>query len=206
MSVDRVWYASYGSNLLAERFALYLSGGAMAGHTIGHHGARDAGAAGGSRPWRIPHRLCFGGVSERWGGGGVAFVDAEPGSGQAIVRLWDVTAEQFDDVAAQENRMVPGELRVDHAALRAAGHLDVTERWYGRVLWCGEVDGRPVLTFTRREPIDVSPPGPAYLSVVGRGLVECGLTGEEAVAYLLGADGVAHGWSAAAIAELIGAG
>ena len=117
LGLDRVWYASYGSNLLAERFGYYLSGGSMGQQTVGHIGARDSTPATANRSWKARHELRFGGESRRWDGGGVAFVNAEPGSGECVVRLWLLTAAQFDDVAAQENQMRPGDLVVDHVEL-----------------------------------------------------------------------------------------
>ena len=49
----RVWYASYGSNLLAERFGYYLSGGALPGQEVGHIGARDSTPARASATWAV---------------------------------------------------------------------------------------------------------------------------------------------------------
>ncbi len=203
-SSERVWYASYGSNLLSERFGYYLSGGAMDSHALGHHGARDASPPSADRSWRIPHRLAFGGDSKRWQGGGVAFVDPEPGSGEAVARIWHLTPEQFDDVAAQENGLAPGELSVDIEAVVAAGWLDLTDRWYRRVLYCGDLEGPPGVTFTVAEPREPSPPGPSYLSTVGKGLLECGLSIDDAVDYLMSAAGVAQGWTPAQIQLHIG--
>ena len=199
----RVWYASYGSNLLAERFGYYLSGGALPGQEVGHIGARDSTPARASATWAVPHALHFGGDALRWGGGGVCFIDPRPGSGTAVVRLWNVTREQFDDVAAQENGLEPGSLDVDHDAAIDAGHLDVHERRYGRVLYCGRYEGDPVFTFTGHELRANSAPGDAYMTVVARGLVECGLSPDEAAAYLMAAHGVPAGWSHAQIVALL---
>ena len=203
LGLDRVWYAGYGSNLLAERFGYYLSGGSMGQQTVGHAGARDATPATANRAWRANHELCFGGESRRWDGGGVAFVNSEPSSGECVVRLWQVTAEQFDDIAAQENQMRPGELVVDHAVAREVGHVDVADTWYGRVLWLGDVEGRAVLTFTCAAVRPTGPPAPSYLDVVGRGLLECGLDVDAAVEYLHAAPGVSESWTPANIGRLL---
>ena len=40
-----IWYASYGSNLSAERFAYYLAGGRPAGDTNLRGGSRHIDAA-----------------------------------------------------------------------------------------------------------------------------------------------------------------
>lgn len=205
LGLDRVWYASYGSNLLGERFGYYLSGGSMGQQTVGHIGTRDSTPATADRVWRARHELRFGGESKRWNGGGVAFVNSEPGSGECVVRLWQLTAEQFDDVAAQENQMRPGELVVDHEVARSAGHLDVADSWYGRVLWLGDLEGRAVFTFTCAAVRQSGPPARSYLDVVGRGLLECGLTVEDAAVYLHGAPGVSDAWTVTTITEVLSA-
>ena len=169
---QRVWYAAYGSNLLEARFLRYLEGGSFPGSTRGHHGARDSTPPAGWRLLQVDRQLCFGHESTRWGGGGVAFLDPAAASGQAWVRCWDVTAEQFADVAAQENGMQPGDLDVDMAAIEAGGTVELTGRWYGAAVLLGRVDDRPVVTFTSPSPPIATVPHETYLSVVGRGLLE----------------------------------
>ena len=203
---DHVWYASYGSNLLRRRFELYLLGGSLPGgrERADHVGARDASLPVDDRAGRVPHALRFAGSSARWGGGGVAFLDPEVGSGSAVVRMYRVTAEQFADIAAQENGLNPGDVSVDIDALRQQGWLDLGRRWYGRALYCGDVDGAAVVTFTAHHNVEpTAAPHHTYADVVGRGLVECGLTVAEAVDYLLAADGVGKTWNPATLTNLL---
>jgi len=202
--VKAVWYAAYGSNLLAERFGYYITGGAMPGRTVAHAGTRDPTAPSASRPWRVGHQLAFGGCSVRWENAGVAYLDPRPGSGTAVVRLWQVTLQQFEDIAAQENRLSPGELTVGLDEVVERGGVDLDAGGYSRVLHCGSVQGCEVLTFTATENRDPSAPGAAYLSVVGRGLVECGMSVSEASRYLLAAPGVSESWSIAEIEATLG--
>ncbi|HEC08789.1 MAG TPA: histone deacetylase [Acidimicrobiales bacterium] len=199
----RVWYASYGSNLRWERFRFYLTGGWIEGRDRGHHGSRDPSHPIADRSWRIPHRLHFGGVSRRWGGG-VAFVDPRRGSGESVVRLWNLTHQQFEDVAAQENGLTPGEVEVDLRRLEERGALDIGGPWYGHGLWCGRVDGMPVVTFTQRELFDPNPPTPAYLEMVAGGLLEVGLDHHSAAEYLMEASGMEPEWDHRRITELVG--
>ncbi len=204
MEPGRVWYGAYGSNLSAERFDRYLSGGIVPGSALEHVGARDRTPP---RRWVVtsaPHRLCFGHRSTRWGGG-VAFLDSRPGSGRAVLRCWDLTAEQFVDVAAQENGMVPGELDMDLEALTATGSLEITDRWYGRALVVGAIDGSPVVTFTSGQSVPPNPPEEPYLTVVVAGLIECGaVTSEgEVIEYLSAVDGLAAQWPRARLVELV---
>ena len=68
-----------------------------------------------------------------------------------------------------------------------------SELWYGYVKCVGVKDGEPVLTFTcdadelrgfRSGDIPTNPPCEAYVDVIARGLVQCGLGDEEARGYL----------------------
>lgn len=204
MEPGRIWYGAYGSNLCAERFGRYLTGGVMPGTSLDHRGARDSTPA---RRWVVahaPHRLCFGHHSSRWGGG-VAFLDPRLGSGRAVLRCWDLTGEQFVDVAAQENGMTPGELEIDLEELTERGSLEISDRWYGRALVVGGIEGAPVVTFTSGEPVAPNPPEEAYLAVVVTGLVESGAASDEdaAVEYLLAVDGLARRWPRPRLAELV---
>ncbi len=202
----QVWYAGYGSNLLRQRFEHYLTGGSYAGapQRSQHAGARDSTLPTDDRAWRVPHGLRFAGESTRWSGGGVAFLDPGVGSGEAVVRLYRITAEQFGDVAAQENGLSPGDLNVDVDALVSNGGQDISNRWYGRGLYLGDVEGAPVVTFTARVNVEpVTSPSSAYAEVVARGLLECGLTGDEVVSYLLAAPGVDLGWTQPGLVELV---
>ena len=202
---DAVWYASYGSNIAPDRFALYIDGGSLEGvaDKAAHRGARDASAPMATALDRVPHRLVFAGRSSRWGGS-PAFLHLEHGSGSAIIRRWLVTAEQFEDVAAQENGMEPGSLTIDIEALVTAGVVDITDRWYGKALCLGQVDGHPVVTFTgTRAGLESGPPSASYLGTIVGGMVHGGLSTDEIVATILEADGVVPTWTAASIAELV---
>ncbi|MEM9612956.1 MAG: histone deacetylase [Actinomycetota bacterium] len=208
---DLVWYAAYGSNLLAARFAVYLTGGPVPHRPrpTTQAGARDPSPP---RRWEraeLPHELLFAGASPGWGGGGVAFLDPRAqaaGEAPTLGRSWLITAEQFEDVFRQENGMgVPGSdahpgsgpgARVevgdgplfDVADLAPGEHIDVAGRWYGRVLRLADgPDGRPVATFTTGDP-DHPPSAaaqPPYLRTVGLGLIETwGLDADDAAARL----------------------
>jgi hypothetical protein len=161
---DLVWYAAYGSNTDAERFACYLAGGTPPGGAFRNPGARDPSPPRDDRPHVLDLPLRFAGRTRGWLGGGAAFVDPVPVPGtRTLARAWLVTREQLDDVFAQEGD------------------------WYDLLLPCGEVDGRPAFTITasRRPAPDPNPPSSAYLSVLVRGLsVTHGLAAED-VATLL---------------------
>jgi len=165
MAPERVWYVAYGSNINESRFLRYLEG------DDNHVGARDATHPIDARFAVAPLRLRFAGESKRWGGG-VCFVNPDP-AGTAYVRAWNITAEQFEDVFAQENGRPVGESFPWETAMAAAAVIG--SRWYARVL---HVDlpfataEQPALTFTWTTPLPLNQPAPAYRETVAAGLSE----------------------------------
>lgn len=108
-----VWYASFGSNILAERFNCYLAGGRVEGMVRDMPGSRDPTPPSHWARWDdVPYRMFFAHSSPTWGGGGVAFVDVDapsPANLGTTFRLYRVTLQQYNDVLAQENGMLPGD-------------------------------------------------------------------------------------------------
>ena len=184
-----MWYAAYGSNLSRTRFGFYLRGGAPEGASHAYPGSRDPSDPLDDRPWEIGRELVFGGTSRTWGGG-VAFVnpDAEL---TTKARLYLVTAEQFADVVAQENWLVPGEV----ATPELGGGPEVivgAEHMYGLVLSLGSVDGYPVLTFTQHRGTVGAAPSAAYLRHIAEGLREAhDMTDTDVASYLADRRGIA---------------
>lgn len=182
MDGDLVWYVAYGSNLCAARLACYLDGGTPVGGRRATIGARDPSPP---RDWRrvsLPHPLWFGGPSRTWRGG-PAFLDVDRAGG-AVGRAWLISREQFADVLAQENGRPPGTVDLDEPHLRAGG-VALHGAPYGRVVALPVLDDRPCVTVTYVERPAGRAPDPAYLDLVHAGLVECGLTTDEARAALL---------------------
>jgi len=199
-----VWYVSYGSNLDPDRLGTYLGGGTPTGGHFTYRGARDASPPQARRPCRIPHDLYFAGESRTWGGG-IAFLDHEhiapsPTLGHAYL----VTAEQFEDVAAQETGR-------DHAAIemdevRTTGSVTLGSGRYDRVVWLGDRDGIPQLTFTSPEPSSAAEPAapmPRYLHRIMIGLETAhGMTPDESALYLHRSSGVRGHWPIEALVTL----
>lgn len=155
---------SYGSNMSRSRLDCYLRGGRPVGGARTYAGARDARAPRARIPLRLPGTVYFAGRSPVWGGGR-AFYDPDR-SGDTVACGYLVTAEQFDDVRAQEPSC------------------------YDRVLHLGERDGVPVRTFTSvlgYGDVVRTTPSAAYLAVMAAGLREVfGWNSARAQAYLQG--------------------
>lgn len=206
-----IWYACYGSNCLAARFEVYLTGGTAPGADRAEPGARDPRPPRHSAPYWFPSAVRFAGNTTKWGGGGVAFLD-HPGADAApprdprgaAGRRYLITKGQFDDVVAQESRRDRRSLSVADAPIgtvHAAG-----EAWYDGLLRLPAIDGIPVATFTSPRPLHDRPtnaPAPRYLSTIVKGLAEVHpLTIEALADHLMGAPGIADGWTAPEIAAL----
>jgi hypothetical protein len=149
-----------------------------------HPGARDAAPPRDDRCVRFSHRLYFALTKTRWGEGGVAFVECHPESVDTTIgRAYLITAAQFIDVAAQENR--DPRLRRDGFVVPSTADqvaLDTHGR-YNRVIGLESLDGIPAVTLTTGRALERNPPGAAYLDVMRAGLAECSIRSRDIDAY-----------------------
>jgi hypothetical protein len=203
MADDTVWYAGYGSNLDVDRFHCYLLGGCPPGAQRTYPGARRPEEPLDDRPFRMAGRVAFAWRSPTWGGG-VAFHEPDQ-PGETLARAYLVTAGQFADVLEQEMGREPG---VDHdlAGVLAGGRQTVGPGHYETLHLAGELDDRPVLTFSTPdvEPLGLRPPAPAYVETMARGLRQThDLGDEELVDYLADCRGTELGWTRGELAELV---
>jgi hypothetical protein len=182
-SLDRreVFYAAYGSNLSAERFACYIGGGTAHGATRALRGARDRRQPESWHALRLPGRLSFPGTPTVHAGS------------EVFARAWRLGWEQLEDVMAQENGRATIPLDLEPAALVDGSSMLVGPGRYDRLVCLGILEGLPVLTFTAPASIaSVIPeaPSPAYLAHIVTGLRETfGFVDSEVVEYLGGAAG-----------------
>jgi hypothetical protein len=169
---DLVWYVSYGSNMEAHRFSCYLTGGTPLGGLRAARGARDARPPRDARPVWLAGQVYFALESLTWTGG-VALLDPDA-EGEVRGRAYLITAGQFTDVAAQEMRRT-GSVSINLPAIAAAGRVDLGPGRYERLLWLGELDGHPLVTFTApwsMADVEVVVPATAYRATIVAGLME----------------------------------
>lgn len=140
-----VYYASYGSNLFADRFGAYIEGGHPVGSTRAYAGARDKTPPAENIPVALNGTIHYAGDSTVWTGA-VAFLDSAA-EGKSLGRAYRISAEQFDDVVAQECQDEPGSKTVDLNKVIRDGK-SVETGLYGTLIHAGDHNGRPVLTFT----------------------------------------------------------
>jgi hypothetical protein len=201
----QVWYASYGSNLARDRFLCYVRGGRPEGAARTYPGARDRTEPVDDRPLTLPGEMFFAWTSPTWGGG-IAFYDAAT-AGATLARAYLLTDQQFADVAAQEMHREPGE-DLDLTTVLSESRHDLGPGRYESLHLVGELEGRPVLTFTTPHPVALQPNSPtrAYMEMLARGLSDThGLGVDEITSYLVARPGAALGWDPVSLRGVVSA-
>jgi hypothetical protein len=199
-----LWYASYGANTDPTRFACYVAGGVPPGGARANPGCRDRTPPRGRRALWLPGGVYFALASRMWGGGLALYDPDLPGAAPA--RAYLVTAGQFADIAAQEMYRDPG-ADLDLAALPREGRRVLGPGRYETVVYRGDLDGHPILTFTAHWGLADTrpePPSAGYLRTIGGGLAAAHQwSAARTGAYLAGRPGARGAWSADRVAELL---
>ena len=151
--LDRyVWYVSYGSNMLKERFLRYIKGGSFRGSRC-IAPCSDTSDPIAVRPYIIPHNMYFAKSSSSWDWKGVSFLDITTG-GQAYGVAYLITKDQFEHVCREEN-----------------GGAEITPgSWYNKKFLLGEMDGIEVCTLTNSGRFESNAPSDVYLETLREGL------------------------------------
>lgn len=170
-----IWYVSYGSNLLAERFHTYLTGSDAASEFGAHRPSPNP-----SLPQRetwlwIDYPLYFAGISQRWTGS-AAFVSLDPDiANPSLAHGYLIDTEQFAHLMAIENVVdrvdvelprTPGswsKMRIDQRGETFRGKYDA-------LLRLPDIDGTPAMTFTSSIVREKGVPAERYLATIRRGL------------------------------------
>ncbi len=113
-----------------------------------------------------------------------------------FLRAYSVTLQQFEDIVSQENANVDVKVPLHVIkSLQAAGpgaHEVLLDGRYGAVVYLGDIEGDPLVTFTAPPPTyeawlqakQENPPSQDYTAVIAAGLVESGWAPAAAEAYL----------------------
>jgi hypothetical protein len=203
--LDRVWYASYGSNMYAGRLSYYLRGGRPPGGRRTYPGCRNPEPPERSVPVMLPGGVYFALESWAWTGG-MAFYDPEL-DGEAAARAHLVTSSQFADIAAQEMYRPPTD-DLDLLEVVSSGRHQLGEGRYETLVCAGELDGHPIVTFTapwHAGEVEWRRPAPAYLAFLAGGLHEAhGWQADRIAGYLGSLPGVRGEWDPVEVAALVG--
>ncbi|WP_049685900.1 hypothetical protein [Thermoanaerobacter kivui] len=145
-----IYYGAYGSNLLRERFLVYIKGGVYEGKV--YEGCRDKTEPVAMGWMYVPYRLYFAKCSPRWENKGIAFLSCKKETNlefYSVIRLWKITEEQFYDIQKQEGKS-----------------------WYNYILELGEKDGVKIKTITGCWTNEIQSPSEKYLKIIKKGLKE----------------------------------
>jgi hypothetical protein len=148
-------------------------------------------------------RLAFAWESPTWGGG-IAFHEPDA-EGTVLAHAYLVTAGQLADVLEQEMWREPG-ADLDLTEVVSTGRHVLGPGRYETLHLAGELDGRPVVTFsaTDVDALGLRAPAPPYVATIARGLRAAhGLTDDQIVGYLLGCRGVEPTWDRRSLAEAV---
>lgn len=147
---EYVYYVSYGSNILFDRFRLYIEGGTNEQLGISQDGCRDNTLPKEIIPYIINHSIYFANTSTKWDNQGVAFLDmSKPGF--ALGRAYLITKEQFEDVHSQEG---------NHP------------KWYNQAYLLGYYNNLEVWTISNSSLLPQTATSGKYLNVIISGLCE----------------------------------
>lgn len=142
---EYVYYICYGSNLLEERFLLYITGGSNKKLNITQKGCNDKSLPLKMIPFELPYSIYFAKQSSKWENKGVAFLDTTK-KGHSYAKGYLITKEQYLEVSKQEGP------------------------WYDNEFCLGEYDGYPLYTFTSSVKYPQTVPGEKYLNVIKKGI------------------------------------
>ncbi len=152
---EYVWYVSYGSNMLNERFMCYIKGGSFEGSRY-RQACSDATPSLAVKTFEIPYDMYFGNTSGSWQDCGVSFLDVNK-KGHALGVAYLITKDQFSHVCAEENGgRAPEE-----------GYS-----WYEDIIDLGVMDGFEVKTITNRNLRPYKEPCLEYRETLIRGIEE----------------------------------
>lgn len=144
-----VWYVGYGSNLLEERFMLYIKGGSNIRLGLKCPGSSNKKNPLDQVPYEIPYDMYFAMKSSKWENKGVSFLDTDK-KGFSYGKAYLITYEQYLDVRKLEG-----------------------SGWYdNNKLLLGYMDEMPVYTITHSSRLTKVLLGNKYKSVLIDGLKE----------------------------------
>ena len=152
---EYIWYVSYGSNMLKERFMHYLEGGSYKGSRY-RNPCDDTSLPVAIKTVEIPYDMYFGNESGSWNYTGVSFLDVTK-KGNALGVAYLITKEQFDHVAAGEN---------------SGRYPNGEGEWYEDIIDLGTMDGFEVKTITNNSLRLYNEPCKEYWDTLFEGIKE----------------------------------
>jgi hypothetical protein len=184
----------------------YIKGGKPAGATKTYKGCDDKTPPLAQKAMKIQHELYFAKSASVWSGGGVCFIHPDKSEKEETLgKMYLITRQQFLDVVQQENS-AEDSIEIDFQKARHEKSLLVSENsWYGKLLFLGEKEDAPILTFTNENFLakEINAPNHHYLATIMKGLIETHLLNQlQLESYFLAKKGIDKGIMEAAIKTL----
>jgi hypothetical protein len=193
MNEDYIWYVSIGSNTDFERFMRYIAGGNLPNNTREYPPCVDTSEPLASRAVEIDRPLWFGGESLAWGGG-VAHLGCVAGPEVTLGRAYLIKLLQLEHVVEQETRTA--KVNVVLGDLITNGSIEILNAmYYDRVIYLGNLDGRPMAALATSRPPEYGPPRKPYLARVAHGLCQAGFDPNMVAGYLAGNPGISGAYT-----------
>lgn len=204
---DLIWYASYGSNLLRERFLCYIQGGTPEGRTNTYPGCSDSTLPRDDKTIAIQSKIYFAKQSKGWNGGGVGFIENKIDSNTSTLgRMYLITKEQFIEVFKQEIQSTE-DIKINFAAcIDSKSLIFKKSSWYGNLIHLGEENDFPIFTFTSVKDFkdEINKPNEEYLKTIIKGIKETyNYSNEKIFEYLSPLDGIKKLYSYERLKEII---
>lgn len=107
---ELIYYVSYGSNMLEERFLCYLQGGKCRFNGINYKGCDNKSIYLSSKSIVIPCKMYYSKFSTSWRGS-VSFLSEK--AGKTYAKAYLITKEQFEQIKKQEGLWYSHELELE---------------------------------------------------------------------------------------------
>ena len=195
---DKVWYACYGSNILAERFLCYIKGGQPKGTKRNYKGCEDKTLPIENEEFYICSELYFARASSNWDNGGIAFIRTlfEP-QAATMGRIYLVTKGQLVDIARQETNTTTA-LKIDFdRAVKNGSYIFKRPSLYGNLLYLGQQNGYPIFTLTNENDLQpLTKPSKEYIKTISDGIKEAHALDDKTILEYLTSKGGINGYYA----------
>jgi hypothetical protein len=201
-----IWYASYGSNTMNERFFCYLKGGLVPGNNRQFNGCADRSLPIDESPTVIHHRLYFAKRSRSWNDGGVAFIAVDPSPNERTLgKMFLIKRNQLPEILQQENNREESPSINFEQLLVNRSIVVWDDAWYGRLIHLGTKNGHGIVTFTHATNQTIfRAPSTEYLKTIVKGLQSShSLSNNDLANYFEGLPGIIGNYSSYELVEII---
>jgi hypothetical protein len=201
-----IWYASYGSNILEQRFLCYIQGGRPVGSTKTYSGSSDKTPPLRKEQIIINMELYFAGSSSVWDNGGIAYIAPSLNSSfKTLGRMYLISKQQFLDLLNQEAFNLKSIPINFNKAISDKSLIFDSNSLYNTIIFLGMKDGFPIFTLTAKGKVhEANKPSESYLKIIIKGLKETyQLNDEEIRDYFISKSGIDSNYNKEELARII---